>query len=230
MIRASLREIGIKGVVLENGKLMYENEEVCIAYYRSGYIPQHYPTELEWSGREKIELSKAIKCPNINFHIAGCKKIQQCLTQDLSNFTIDSSELLKNITELYDFSEISSELENRVQNDPESWVLKPQREGGGNNTYGADILPMLYNHKSLTDYVLMKKINCKAQESLVIRNGVVNKITSVSEVGMFGVIIGVGENLFVNEYSGYLVRTKAKESNEGGVATGYAVLDSASLI
>ena len=29
-----------------------------------------------------------------------------------------------------------------------------------------------------------------------------------------------------NELGGYLLRTKSKESNEGGVATGFAALDS----
>ena len=31
--------------------------------------------------------------------------------------------------------------------DPEKYVLKPQREGGGNNVYGEDIKPFLQNIK-----------------------------------------------------------------------------------
>ena len=35
-----------------------------------------------------------------------------------------------------------------------------------------------------------------------------------------------GDKVVVNRAAGHLVRTKAAESDEGGVAAGYAVLDS----
>ena len=34
------------------------------------------------------------------------------------------------------------------------------------------------------------------------------------------------ERVIINEQSGYLMRTKVSSSDEGGVAAGYAVLDS----
>lgn len=34
------------------------------------------------------------------------------------------------------------------------------------------------------------------------------------------------ERVIINEQSGYLMRTKVSSSNEGGVAAGFAVLDS----
>lgn len=34
------------------------------------------------------------------------------------------------------------------------------------------------------------------------------------------------DNVIVNEQSGYLMRTKIESSDEGGVAAGFAVLDS----
>ena len=33
----------------------------------------------EWNVRLLIELSKAIKCPTVNYHLAGAKRIQQAL-------------------------------------------------------------------------------------------------------------------------------------------------------
>ena len=47
-----------------------------------------------------------------------------------------------------------------VEANPKHYVLKPQREGGANNTYGKDILPFL-NHASVDErknYILMEKI------------------------------------------------------------------------
>ena len=43
---------------------------------------------------------------------------------------------------------------------PERFVLKPQREGGGNNVYGADIRPVLermQHTRERTAYILMDR-------------------------------------------------------------------------
>ena len=43
---------------------------------------------------------------------------------------------------------------------PERFVLKPQREGGGNNVYGADIRPVLeriQHSRERTAYILMDR-------------------------------------------------------------------------
>lgn len=210
--------------------MLYKNREISVVYFRSGYVPEHFQTEADWLGREKIELSMAVKCPNIDFHIAGCKKIQQCLAKDMADFTFFSEELSENTTEIYDFSETSDEVLAQVVRNPSDWVLKPQREGGGNNTYGLDILPYLANRKSLKEFILMKMIRCQEKNTWTVRNGVASMMSAVSEVGMFGVIVGKGKETYLNEYAGYLIRTKSVNSNEGGVAAGYAVIDSASLI
>lgn len=47
-------------------------------YFRAGYSPDHYHGEAEWSARLMIERSKAIKCPNIQYHLAGTKKVFIC--------------------------------------------------------------------------------------------------------------------------------------------------------
>ena len=55
---------------------------VSVAYYRAGYTPDDYPTELEWSAREIIEHSLATKCPTVGYQLAGTKKIQQVLCEE----------------------------------------------------------------------------------------------------------------------------------------------------
>ena len=54
-------------------------EEVSLVYYRSGYTPADYPSEVEWAGRELAERSLAVKCPSLGYHLAGAKKVQQAL-------------------------------------------------------------------------------------------------------------------------------------------------------
>ena len=50
---------------------------MAVIYFRCGYHPDQYPTEREWDARLMMERSLAIKCPSIQYHLAGTKKIQQ---------------------------------------------------------------------------------------------------------------------------------------------------------
>ena len=58
-------------------------QEVAVVYFRCGYSPDQYssPDGCEWAARLLIERSRAIKSPNINYHLAGTKKVQQVLAQ-----------------------------------------------------------------------------------------------------------------------------------------------------
>lgn len=51
------------------------NKVVAVVYYRSGYELEAYPTEKEWDIRLLIERSQAIKCPSVQYHLAGTKKV-----------------------------------------------------------------------------------------------------------------------------------------------------------
>ncbi len=44
-------------------------------------------------------------------------------------------------------------------NNPDKYVLKPQREGGGNNVYGEDIKPFLENIKVILALLLLEATN-----------------------------------------------------------------------
>jgi glutathione synthase len=48
-------------------------------YFRAGYVPAHFPTEVEWRAREMLERSTAIKCPWLGLQLANTKKVQQVL-------------------------------------------------------------------------------------------------------------------------------------------------------
>lgn len=54
---------------------------MAVVYFRAGYTPDHYFSELEWDARLMIERSLAIKCPSIQYHLAGTKKVQQELAR-----------------------------------------------------------------------------------------------------------------------------------------------------
>lgn len=114
---------------------------------------------------------------------------------------------------------------------PERFVLKPQREGGGNNLYGAELKKKLdvggATDEELSSFVLMQRIFPKAQPAVMVNRGRCVAGDSISELGVYGTYLGGGEdNVLLNEYAGLLVRTKLEGVDEGGVATGYAVLSS----
>jgi glutathione synthase len=73
-------------------------------------------------------------------------------------------------------------------------VLKPQREGGGNNVYGSDIKPFLEKIRRSSErsaYILMDKIEPPVLNNYMIRANSEPKLTEcISELGIFGYIIG----------------------------------------
>lgn len=116
---------------------------------------------------------------------------------------------------------------------PDRYVLKPQREGGGNNLYKAELKAKLEpggaTDEELRSFILMQRIFPKAQPAILVNRGRRVAGESISELGVYGTYLGGGEEEeeLLNEYAGYLVRTKLEGVDEGGVASGYAVLSSA---
>ena len=78
---------------------------------------------------------------------------------------------------------------------PSRFVVKPQREGGGNNVYGDDIVPFLEKIRDSSErdaYILMDRIYPPKTTNYMVRPGWKEpKMTEViSELGIFGYIIG----------------------------------------
>ena len=237
VFKASLSDVANK-TQLFNGKLYIGEAEIGLVYYRAGYTDTDYPTDLEWNGRLLLESSDAIKCPDIGSQLAGSKKIQQELSNPgvLERFLecSDSCESLRShFTNLYSLDVQSNPnldqiLQEAIKN-PTNYVLKPQREGGGNNLYGKEMVEKLESAgpSELAAYILMDLIIPVPHEAVFIRNGSLVKCKAVSELGIYGVILCDQEGCqIINESAGYLLRTKSVDALEGGVASGYAVLDS----
>lgn len=224
--------------------------EVAVVYFRAGYGPGDYRDSSAWEARLQIERSNAIKCPSILTQLAGAKKVQQVLatptaesTPSILNRFIQSgnqeiSELEKTFTNIYPLDDSPSGLEARkIATNLEKckgYVLKPQREGGGNNIYRAAIPPFL---KSLPEshwksYILMEIITPPPVHNLILRNGHVEKGGVICELGVYGTCLWNQETKEVlhNEEAGYLLRTKGDQSEEGGVAAGFGAMDSVRLV
>lgn len=224
--------------------------EVAVVYFRAGYGPSDYPDESAWKARLHIERSNAIKCPTILTQLAGAKKVQQVLatptsadTPSILNRFITSSasdiEALENtFTNIYPLDKSPSGLDARqLATDTQrcnSYVLKPQREGGGNNIYRSAIPPFLeaLPESHWKSFILMEIITPPPVQNLILRNGVIEKGGVICELGVYGTCLWdqVTKEVLHNEEAGYLLRTKGDKSEEGGVAAGFGSMDSCRLI
>lgn len=200
--------------------------------------------------------------------LAGAKKVQQVLTEPgvLEDFLLredrpdvgfgrgagnlteeDIDKIRKTWIGLWpmDNSPLGQEGYRLATTQSHRFVLKPQREGGGNNIYRSDIpnaLRSLENQQSRRGsgsgveskeaYILMELITPPEGVGNWLVRGGENKARRadvVSELGIFGVSLfgdqGAGEGVQpINREAGFLLRTKGRESDEGGVAIGEFVL------
>ncbi|XP_012266341.2 glutathione synthetase-like [Athalia rosae] len=243
ILRKSLGELASEARLGQVRDLIVGDFTVAVVYFRSGYEPAQYPTQKEWEARLLIEKSSAIKCPSIHYHLAGTKKVQQELATPgaLERFLKDQSisEKIRNVfTGLYSL-DFNMEGEKAVEmglKDPNKYVLKPQREGGGNNVYGEAVrqkLEVMKDSKERTAWILMDCIRPPLQETYIIRPGNPNEAELqdvITELGIYGVIIGSSNTIKMNKQVGHLLRSKPASANEGGVVMGVGALDSPYLI
>lgn len=211
--------------------------EVSLVYLRAGYAPSEYTSQSAWDARLHLERSTAIKCPSVLLQLAGTKKVQQVLatphSPHLQHFLPnqgDAAAVLKTFAPIYPMDTSPAGVEARsIATNPESaakYVLKPQREGGGNNVYRHAIPELLKTlpQSQWPAYILMEMIEPPAQSNVIFRNGEMQKGGVICELGMYGVCLwrqgkeGGEREVMENFEAGYLLRTKGDSSEEGGVS------------
>lgn len=241
VIRKSMMDVEQSGRLSTDHCLFVDDLEVAVVYQRSCYVPADFDTEESWKCRLMMERSKAIVCPNAGYHLAGTKKVQQVLAQPgvVERFITDkcaAERIRATFAEQFslDMNEEGDRNLTMALNNPQRFVLKPQREGGGNNTYGDEIktlLTTIRDSEERSSYVLMERIEPLTVSGYPISPGMPVELTQmISELGIYGTLVGTKDKIFLNKQTGYLLRTKKVGTNEGGVATGYSVLDSPFLI
>lgn len=233
--------------------------EVAVIYMRSGYGPGDYTDASAWEARYHLERSAAIKCPSVLTQVAGTKKVQQVLATPsdssgskapiLQSFIAapddknagSISALERTFTNIYPLDSSPAGLKARgIALDTEKckdYVLKPQREGGGNNIYRSAIPGFL---KSVPEdhwgaYILMELITPPPVHNTILRNGQLEKGGVICELGVYGTCLWdqrerQGRGIVSNDQAGYLLRTKGDKSEEGGVAAGFGCMDSCALV
>ncbi|GJE92569.1 glutathione synthetase [Phanerochaete sordida] len=219
--------------------------EIATVYFRAGYTPTDYPTAGHYDTRYVLESSRAIQCPSIPLQLAGGKKVQEVLTTPdvLESFLHDVPQaelasLRESWMAMWALDDSGDAGVQRARAEHTNLVLKPQREGGGNNVYKEAIPPFLDALPAAEREAWIAMELIRTPEGLgnyLVRagggtDGAV-KAEVISELGIFGWALFGGADGRVEEREvGWLVRTKGKDSNEGGVAAGFSVLDSIVLV
>jgi glutathione synthase len=225
--------------------------EVSVVYFRAGYSPDEYQSEKDWTARKELERSRAIKCPGVLTQLAGLKKVQQVLATPDSKYLerfiknpVHAEALRQTFAPMYPMDQSEAGLEGRrLALDAQSakrFVLKPQREGGGNNIY-RDAIPTFLRGKPEKEweaYILMEMIEPPPQRNTILRNGKIESGGVICELGVYGVClwehgtqpVDGNRGVIHNSLAGYLLRTKGDQSEEGGVAAGFGALDSLCLV
>ncbi|MBF0352386.1 MAG: glutathione synthase [SAR324 cluster bacterium] len=232
-LRMTMDEVGQTGKIRE-GHLWVQNKIAAITYFRAGYTPDDFLSQASIDGRILIEKSSTIKIPDIPTLLAGTKKIQQVLTKPeiLRKFLREepAAKLMEVFVGIFELNESLGDhsAEELAMKTPQKYVLKPQREGGGNNIYGINIAESLrqMSNTEKQAFILMERIQPLSHESSMVIEHQAEAQECVSEIGRYGVCLSEHNRIIRNEDAGYLVRTKSIEHDEGGVSAGYAGLNS----
>jgi len=244
VLRRTLTQLSRECTVNDEGFLFVGDFEISLVYFRSGYDPKHYMSDQEWSIREVIERSRSVKAPTLLGQLAGTKKVQQLWFADggsnLRKFGLTEEQVLEMMSVFAIQTDPATDFESRGEaiENPDSWILKPQREGGGHNIHGADLKDALRTlpPDELSQYVLMERMMPSPSPALVIdasataESGNIVPIVleqAVCELGLFSYYLPHSNS---NETCGHLIRTKDRETREGGVNTGFAFLDTLYLV
>uniref|UniRef100_A0A914H7U5 Glutathione synthetase n=1 Tax=Globodera rostochiensis TaxID=31243 RepID=A0A914H7U5_GLORO len=225
----------------EDFSLLLNGKIVGVVYSRIsalGYMANAQGME----ARRTIELSNAIKAPSLAIAISSSKKIQQLLAMPgtLERFFPDPADadnvaaIRETFAGLWALDK-NDEQTKRVIKDaienPGKYVLKPNRECGGNNFYDEALAEKLRTmpptERAL--HILMQKLTPNATKNYFLRPFREPTLSVVvGELGVYGTLLGnmQNQNVWHNVQSGHLLRTKLEEANEGGISAGTGVGDS----
>ncbi len=220
-----------------------------VVYLRAGYQFQDYiATDLDTrrccdallATRMFMERQRVALNATIAQQLATSKRMQLQLAGDdgslLQRLGFDHAERGALQSILAPMRSVTGDSATRLRDDGDlsEWVLKNQGEGGGHCLFDLDILHRLdtLRESDYAAWTLMQRLHPagRDKDTLLVRDGrarVVQRL--VSEIGLFSAHLGsaaLPTDDLRPGHIGYLVRSKPPLVTEGGVHSGFGVLDS----
>eukprot|EP01017_Pseudomicrothorax_dubius_P010103 TRINITY_DN13568_c0_g1_i3.p1 TRINITY_DN13568_c0_g1~~TRINITY_DN13568_c0_g1_i3.p1 ORF type:complete len:483 (+),score=72.70 TRINITY_DN13568_c0_g1_i3:89-1450(+) len=244
VLRLSFSEISKRSTIDgSTGAIAIDGYDVAIFYFRHGYVYEHYEEENAWEVRKMIEKSRAFKIPCVEYQLLNFKWFQFIIAnpKELRQFVTDVSEgsrIQACFSEFWAFNsmEDAMSIRNMVTAHPGNYVLKPQKEGGGNNIFEEGIVKTIdkalkaKDISSLKQYILMKRMRSTPKLTAGLRNGKFVLFKGIAEVSFFSAFMSNDGKPPLQIDGGYLVRTKRYDAPEGGFSIGEAFSDSIVLV
>ena len=223
--KLSLSEIGKKIVKDEEGNLVLDGVKVSLVYFDSGDKEEDYPDEDSWKARELIELSTAIKVPDINTFLTSLKVFQYYLTKPdvimhYNHNDLIINDILRFFGGIYYVPDLEkekmSELFTKIQGEPNKYILKPLL-GHKNYITGEQLKSKIPGgdgepSDELKNGVIIEACSPPEHETLIIKNENSSVESSISEYSIYGIILMNENNLVMNKSVSYTVTTRNKDN------------------
>uniref|UniRef100_A0A183BZ73 Glutathione synthetase n=1 Tax=Globodera pallida TaxID=36090 RepID=A0A183BZ73_GLOPA len=244
VIRISLPDCAeamkIGGLTLdpEDSTLRLYGQKVAVTYIATE--PPN-PSAGEWAVRLLFERSTAIKSPTIGQDLANQKKIQQLLAKPgmVERFLPEPENaanvdaIRRTFAGLWAIHDKEDELSQQKINDaiqnPDNYVLKPNREGGGHNIWGKEVKKKLltFTPEEQNAHILMERLNPMVFKNYMVRLEKLDYTEMTTELSIIGYLFGNAHDSSVqkNVQKGHFLRTKMASENEGGVSLGTGAWD-----
>ena len=224
-VKLSLSDINKKITKDEEGNLTLNGTKVSLVYFNAGDKEEDYPDEDSWKARELVELSTAVKVPDVNTFLASNRIFQYYLSKPDVIMHYNYNELILN--DILRFfggiyyapdmeKEKQTELYNKIQAEPNKYILK-SLSGSKNYLTGEKlkaVIPTGDNEPTdeLKNGVIVECCNPPEHETLVLRNEEPVVESCFSEYSIYGIILMNDNNLVMNKSLSYLVRTRNKDN------------------
>ena len=218
-IKLLLSEINTKITKDEEGNLSKDGNKISLVYFNS-IDKKDYQDEDALKAHEFLELSNAVKVPDINTYLTSLKIYQYYLSRPDIIMHYNHNELILNdilrfFGEVYYLPDKSKEEMNdlieKIKSDPDKYILISTEEKTGENLKSiinsvGDELP-----DELIEGIILEKYNSPEHESIIIKDDNSQIENIISEYSIYGIILMNENNSILNESVSFLIKSGKKD-------------------
>ena len=213
-----LNEVNNKITKDEEGNLLKDGNKISLVYFNS-IEKKDYQNEEAFKAREFLELSTAIKVPDINTYLTSLKVFQYYLSKPDIIIHYNYNELIINdilrfFGEVYYLPDKSKEERNdiveKIKSNPDKYILFSNEEKTGDNlksiinSVGEDLPEELING------IIIEKYNSPEHDCIIIKDDNSKEEKIISEYSIYGIILMNENNLIINKSISFLIKSGKK--------------------
>ena len=209
-----LNEVNNKITKDEEGNLLKDGNKISLVYFNS-IEKKDYQNEEAFKAREFLELSTAVKVPDINTYLTSLKVFQYYLSKPDIIIHYNYNELIINdilrfFGEVYYLPDKSKEELNdiveKIKSNPDKYILFSNEEKKGDNlksiinSVGEDLPEELING------IIIEKYNSPEHDCIIIKDDNSKEEKVISEYSIYGIILMNENNLIINKSVSFLIK------------------------